>query len=228
MVYAYARTRNVVISLANNGDDCVVFMESSQLEAFSNGLDDWFTSMGFDMKVEAPVYTLEHIEFCQAHPVGIDSTTYIMVRDPIASLTKDSMALINANHPDSVASWCASVGTAGLAVYGCIPVLYAFYRYYCLQGDVKPRWAKTYAKRGFDYLRGTLDFSQTNVSEYSRFSFYLAFGIFPDEQVEMERYFSSLPPLVHCVPTHGSEVIPGLDASIDSLLSLARNASKNT
>jgi hypothetical protein len=228
MIWAYAKSRNVVISLANNGDDCVVFMESSDFGAFSDSLDDWFKGMGFDMKVEPPVYTFEHIEFCQAHPVAINETTYIMVRDPVASLTKDGMALINANHPDSVASWCASVGTAGLAVYGCIPVLHAFYAYYCRQGSVKPRWAKAYAKRGFDYLRGTLDFSKSSVSEYSRYSFYLAFGVFPDEQIEMERYFSRLPPLVHSVPTHGCEAIPGLDTSIDILLTLARNASKNT
>lgn len=227
MVWAYSRVRGVRLLLANNGDDCVVFMDERDLERFSTGLDHWFRGMGFDMKVEAPVREFELIEFCQARPVLIRNNDYIMVRDLTASLQKDSMALINANHPDAVASWCASVGVGGLAVYGCMPVYCAFYRYYARQGSVEPRWAKGYAKRGFDYLRGNLDFSHTPVSEESRYSFYCAFGLFPDEQIELERYFTTLPDIPHRVPSHSTEASPGLIPTFDDILQFARNASKN-
>lgn len=228
MVYAYSRQRGVVTALANNGDDCVVFMEADDLAAFMGGLDQWFLRMGFNMKVEEPVFTFEHIEFCQAHPVALAEDTYIMVRGPVNQLKKDAMALVNANHPDSIASWCASIGVGGMAVYGSMPVLSAFYAYYARQGVVVPKWSKSYITRGLDFLIGDLDFSKAPVTDESRYSFYLAFGVFPDEQVELEAYFRGLPDLKHALPTRSDEISPNLIPAFTEILRLAQNAAKNT
>ena len=69
MIFAYARDRGVKVDLANNGDDCVVFMGAEDEHRFSQGLDDWFDEMGFVMTKEPTVFDLHQIEFCQCKPV---------------------------------------------------------------------------------------------------------------------------------------------------------------
>ena len=64
MIYAYLEKRGVSGMLANNGDDCVVFMETRDLPVFMEGLSSWFLEMGFNMAIEAPVYSFEEVEFC--------------------------------------------------------------------------------------------------------------------------------------------------------------------
>ena len=64
LVWVYSKLRGVRVELANNGDDCVVFMERHDEPAFQRGLSSWFRSKGFAMAVEPTVDTLEQVEFC--------------------------------------------------------------------------------------------------------------------------------------------------------------------
>lgn len=92
MIKAYALSINVPLQLANNGDDCVVFMEQSDLPKFQCNLNTWFREMGFNMVVEAPSYEFEHIEFCQTRPV-FDGSMWVMCRNPWTATAKDSVLL---------------------------------------------------------------------------------------------------------------------------------------
>lgn len=218
LVWSYAQDRGVKCKLINNGDDCVVFMSSRQLSTFQHGLNEWFLELGYNMKVEPPVYEIERIEFCQAHPVAIGNGEYIMVRNIATALAKDSMALINADHPDSLGAWCATVGDGGTACYGGIPVLGSFYRYYSRLGKANPKWGKSYQVRGFDYLSRGMNFRDAVISPVTRCSFYVAFGILPVEQEVLESHFDNLGLMPRVIPRNPTECSPTLRLPLVKLL----------
>jgi len=190
MIKQYSLDRGVRTLLANNGDDCVVFMEAEDFARFSEGLDGWFRAMGFNMVVEPPCYQFEEIEFCQTHPVyvGPGFDDYLMVRHPKWAIAKDTMCIHGFQSDKIYKAWMHAVGTGGLAMTGGVPIFQDFYRSFVesgKQGKVhfhEQSWGVRSLQRGM-------------VREYSpvlpatRASFYWAFGITPDEQLCMEEFY---------------------------------------
>lgn len=198
MIRAYLDHKGVAGLLANNGDDCVVFMERSSLGTFMDGLDKWFEEMGFNMAVEPPVDEFEALEFCQTHPV-FDGECYVMCRNPITGITKDSVMLKCYDSPAFFKGWLDAVGTGGLALTGGLPIFQELYRAYQRSGQkrVVPEnllsWSNTYGKQGMNRAPGI-------VRPEARASFYTAFGVTPDEQIELEKYYSKLKIRAQAVP----------------------------
>lgn len=190
MIKQYSLDRGVRTLLANNGDDCVVFMEADDLARFSEDLDGWFRSMGFNMVVEPPCYQFEEIEFCQTHPVyvGPSFDDYLMVRHPKWAIAKDTMCIHGFQSDRIYKAWMHAVGTGGLAMAGGVPIFQDFYRSFVESGKEgkvhfhEQSWGVRSLQRGM-------------VREYSpipaatRASFYWAFGITPDEQICMEEFY---------------------------------------
>jgi len=187
MVWAYADEVGVKCRLINNGDDCTVIMDRKHAKEFRAGLDKWFEEMGFTMKVEDTVTILEHIEFCQSHPVCIRGQ-WTMVRNPHVAVAKDLTCVGAGIHGlAGFRKWLGAVGQGGEAIAGDVPVFHALYRYMQregLAGNVsKSTWL---ADSGFFRLaaRATRKFGAPTPE--CRVSFWLAFGIRPDMQVALE------------------------------------------
>lgn len=210
MVWAFANHVGVKCDLVNNGDDCVVIFDQSDLERFTQPLDTWFSELGFEMKVEPPAYELEHIEFCQAKPVQVAPGSWLMVRTLERALARDSMGLIVANHPDMVGAWASVCGSGGLSCYGGVPVLDALYRWFERQGTVHSRWAVNYDFGGMQFLSAGMNRRGLPIEHIGRYSFHIAFGLLPAEQIALESYFDSLPNLVRSIPSPALEVSPDL------------------
>jgi hypothetical protein len=192
MVHSYLKHVGVKARLANNGDDCVVFMERRDAERFTNGLSKWFLEMGFTMKVEAPVDVFEHVEFCQTKPVCVDGQ-YIMCRSPTKGLAKDSVCLAPDAGPNMLKTfgvWARGVGTAGCALASGMPIMQAAYLRMTQMGGTAPKTGKTIQGIGKHCglivgARG-LEARIREPSAGTRFSFWLAWGITPDEQTALE------------------------------------------
>jgi hypothetical protein len=152
------------------------------------------------------VYEIEKIEFCQAHPVAVEDG-YVMVRNLEASLAKDSVCLVRIDHPDSVAAWLGAVGAAGTALNGGIPVLDSMYKAYERSGVVVPKWAKDYGVTGMSYLAHGMNRRGLPVLSKTRLSYYIAFGLLPDEQLMLERYFDNLS-IPRCLPVSPIDCFP--------------------
>jgi len=193
MVRAYAESCGVRLHLANNGDDCVVFMEQRDLGKFNAGLDSWFRAMGFNMAVEPPCYDFEAIEFCQTHPVwvGPDHDDYIMVRHPKWAISKDTMCIKSIDSEKMFLGWLHAVGTGGMAGAGQIPVFQEFYRTYIMSGKFYAKaedsqsWGVRALAKGMTRVYGP-------ISALTRASFYWAFGVTPDEQLCLEEFYGSV------------------------------------
>lgn len=191
MVYSYCLEKGISAKLINDGDDCVVFMEQSDESRFSDGLHTWFSEMGFNMKVEDPVYELEKLEFCQCSPVWTPDG-YIMVRNPWISLAKDCLSIKPLDCPSVMAKWCTEVGNCGLSLTGGIPVVSAFYRLLVdsFPGTVVGRMADDPVfETGMRIMARGMDRSGQQIHHKTRFSFYLAFGIEPERQELWEEYY---------------------------------------
>lgn len=193
MIRAYADSRRVRVLLANNGDDCVVFMEADDLARFSEGLDGWFHAMGFSMAVEPPCYTFEELEFCQTHPVWVGPGVhdYLMIRHPKRAIAKDSVCVHPWQTEDMFRGWMHAVGVGGLAMTGGVPVFQDFYRQYVRFGKHKSTAVSLQSW-------GVRQLEQGMVREYgcvlpaTRASFYWAFGVTPDEQLCLEDFYGGV------------------------------------
>lgn len=190
MVHAYAEARGVEVKLMNNGDDCVVMMESHDMEKFNQGLDGWFIDMGFRMVAEEPVYQLHQIEFCQMHPIEIGDTCR-MVRNVIPSLRKDTITVHNLGNGATREAWCTAVGTGGLSLTGGVPVVQNFYKCYqrigCMRSS-KFTSDATFAT-GMKLMSKGMNEQYREPDAWTRVQFYEAWGITPDEQVAIEKYY---------------------------------------
>ena len=185
MVYSYAQSCGVKINLANNGDDCVVFMEQEDLERFSAGISKWFSEMGFRLTFEPPAYNFEAIEFCQMHPVLIGDE-WRMVRTPRVAFEKDTMCTLTVSREEYLA-WLAGVSECGLATASGVPVMQEFYVNLraAAGGRVAPERLVEYT--GMKHLSRGMVSKVVPVDEASRYSFWLAFGVDPDTQVAIEQ-----------------------------------------
>jgi hypothetical protein len=202
MIHAYLLHRGVNGQLANNGDDCVVFIERHDLPKFSEGLFDWFWDMGFNMQIEKPVFEFEQVEFCQCKPV-FDGVVWRMCRNPVSALAKDSVLL----HPNATENyfrlWLNAIGLGGIAISGGMPIFQSFYQM-CVRNGITSYVSKQNSKTKTMadavellpfYMRETGMKGRETVSPVTpecRASFWAAYGTTPDEQICLEKYYDGM------------------------------------
>ncbi|APG76495.1 hypothetical protein 2 [Hubei tombus-like virus 7] len=188
LVRQYVLERGVVAKLANNGDDCLVFMERRDLKRFSDGLQSWFLRFGFNMTVEQPSVEFEECEFCQMRPVYADG--WIMVRNPRAALSKDTMAL--GDTAKLYKQWIHSVGTAGLSLYGHLPLFRALYSRMreCGEpsrvGKSNQAWNSGFMQLSLRATSTAAELLARPITDECRVSFAKAFDISPSLQAVLE------------------------------------------
>lgn len=185
MVHEFLRQIGVPAKLANNGDDCVLFFNRGDLRKVARQLPQWFLLRGFQMEVEDPAYEFEQIEFCQQRPV-FDGSVWIMTRSPHKGLAKD-VVHIRPNMGSvakDYASWASSVGIAGLAAYGGIPVVQEVYLHMSRLGK-GTREIDRYSGLGAAAHR--MNRSYQTPTAAARASYCRAWGIEPSHQVLLEQ-----------------------------------------
>lgn len=193
LIYAYACRCGVNIELANNGDDCVVILEQECLERFMTGLVGWFETYGYRMAVEAPVFELEKVEFCQSRVVMRDGDA-LMVRNLTNSIRKDPICLIPVHTPGVLQMWYRAVGDCGLSITAGMPVLQEYYKMYQRSGKDYSEGFVQHVFKNTSHLtrmRGITS-KERIVTAASRCSFYYAFGILPALQIEIERTYATM------------------------------------
>jgi hypothetical protein len=188
LIWVYARLRGVTIELANNGDDCEVFMEQHDEARFRAGLSDWFKSKGFAMSVGDTVHEFERVDFCQTRPVEL-STGWRMVRKLDACLNKDPMCLLSVPNNTVFRKWLMGVGTCGSVLSQGVPVLSAFYGAFTRHGLACSEGMMMEIFKNRSQLRLAQGVAPAVIDARARVSFYYAFGVTPDQQLEMERFF---------------------------------------
>jgi hypothetical protein len=181
MVFVWKQVEGINISFINDGDDGVIFMDESD-QHHINSFKLFFKRLGFDMKVEDPVSVVEQVGFCRCRPV-FTTLGYKMVRDIDESLSKDALTWKPIEHKSYWNKLRQSMSKCGLALASDIPILCQYYR---LMGRGAGRCTTNLPDSGLKRLSEGLT-SPSIVHPRTRYSFYLAFGILPDEQRAWEK-----------------------------------------
>jgi len=180
IVLWYLESNHIHARLHNNGDDCTVILEHRDLQLM-DGIDDCFTHFGFRLTREPVVYEFERIEFCQTRPV-LTSTGWRMVRNPYTAISKDCVSLLSWSNEVEFQRW-RNAAECGITLTKGVPVWERWYQ---------TLWAPQTAEYAVDSICETgMGFLSRGIvggeiTQDSRYSFYLAFGILPDDQVALE------------------------------------------
>lgn len=191
LVWEYATERGVTVELANNGDDCVVFLDKTNEPHFTDGLESWFKTKGFSMAVEPTVDVFEQVEFCQARPVQL-GTGWRMVRNVVSCLKKDPICLLSIPNQKVYEKWLYAVGECGGILCSGVPVLQHFYNVMLNHGTKCSEGMKKEIFKNRSVLYQLQSLTAGDITPSARVSFYYAFGITPDWQIEMEKHFESM------------------------------------
>jgi len=174
--------------LANDGDDCVLIVEIEQANILKKYIRSWFRGMGFTMKLEEDVTVFEKIEFCQSHPVWT-SDGYVMTLSPKNGLAKQCLSINHIPNGNAMKRWLSTLGKGGMTLAGQIPIWQEFYQH-CIKSSNGAKIIKgdPTMRTGF-YMHTIKDMRREygTIHPRTRYSFYLAFGISPAEQVIRER-----------------------------------------
>lgn len=203
IVIAYCEHVGIQFRLANNGDDCVVFCDRRD-ERELDGLESWFLDFGFTLTRESPCYELEHVEFCQFHPVCCGNG-WRMVRDPRVAMSKDCVALVGWDKESEVRAWAHAIGSCGISLTRGVPVWEAWYHRLLRVGEEASAGVRErVAECGLSYAAAGVQ--ACSVTEECRYSFYKAFGILPDLQVALEAEYAHPCELTPITPVTSSHV----------------------
>lgn len=192
MVHQFFRELNVNAKLMNNGDDCVIICERSDVVEIIKSIPEFFHKFGFTMEVEKPEDVFEKVEFCQTQPV-YDGAKWIMVRKPRTAISKDLCCLLPLQSEDNYKEWLTAVSECGMALNGGIPVMQNFYSKLNLGAK------RTGLTSQGEFLAGGLAYAArgmhrkfTPCTDEARVSFWKAFDITPDLQVALEAWYDDI------------------------------------
>jgi hypothetical protein len=195
IVLKFVRSEGITnFQIADNGDDIILIIEEKtwQGPSFSDRLKKWWLRFGFQVKLENIARSPEEMTFCRTQPVW-DGETWTLVRDPRIYLSKDILTTKSIQNEAAWNTQRRSVAFSGKAIAGNLPVYCEFYKM-LMRGAEEGAVDKNQRNSGlWRWARG-MSRQFAPPTDASRFSFFKAFGITPDQQVILEEYYRSIVP----------------------------------
>lgn len=189
IIHSWCQRYCIDIELANNGDDCVIFLERVDLPKLESTIHGWFKRFGFVIETEEPAFEFEEVEFCQTRPVRL-STGWRMVRLLRSCLVKDPMCLLSVPNHRVFRKWCGAVGECGRILCSGVPVHMSFYSMFEKNGEKCNDRMRDYVFKNTSQLVLAKDLAQSVIDVEARVSYWFAFGVLPDDQRLLERKFA--------------------------------------
>lgn len=202
ILHALIVKERLVLELVNCGDDFTIIGEECDVRRFQKLAPQFFSTFNMVLKMEPIVHEIELIVFCQTQPVYVDGC-YRMVRDPRTAMVKDSTSIDNLDNITKRVKHLHAISCSGIATHGGIPIFQDFYKSLARNSQFLRTFIKS--KRGSkrSYHTSLKDCSMTywgrnlvtryndQITDKTRFSFYLAFDIDPVEQLYIENYYKT-------------------------------------
>lgn len=189
MTYAMKKHLNIPMLMYIDGDDFIIFVERSVSHLVT---PDWYKQFGMVTKVDNSTSVIEEIEFCQSRPV-FNGVGYTMVRNPLRMLARLQW-MVGKKHPKHVVNYLTSIGLCMMSLGVGLPV--------------EQYVGSTLASLGGRYIQTDLHYRANKMkmkpgraqivvpSDLVRSSYYAAWGITPDEQMELEKIIIREPILI--------------------------------
>lgn len=181
------------VSLIDDGDDHFYLMEEQQLAQFQRIWPRFWPQTGFHFRVEGVVRKLESILFCRTQPVRTPEGV-VMVRRPQDVLGKDLNATNPVYKPTELRTWMRAIGDCGMSVYCDQPVYSEMYRMLIRESAGKKSRLSLdpTLETGLFWLAQGVTGRTSVVADSTRLSFFEAFGITPEMQINMEDYYRGM------------------------------------
>lgn len=192
-ILAIVRAVPYLVEVYDDGDDCVLMCERSQLADLRARLLRAFTDIGQVLKFESEATVFEKIVFCQTQPVWTDEG-WVMCRDPRVAISKDLCTTLDIRRLDTFRQYCATIGDCGIAVAGGVPVFNAFYLHLRrIGGHGKRLWDQPlFDSWGVMHMAKSMRRRPAEPSTAARLSFGVAFDMSPGMQRSLERYLEAV------------------------------------
>lgn len=194
MLWSFMAEAGAPYRLVNDGDDSVLVVSRKHVAQVEGTIQQWHARLGFSLRIDGKADVLERVVFCQSSPVNL-GTHWMMVRNPRKAVSQD-LSSTNIVDRRSAMAHCAAVGTCGGFLSRGIPVLQSFYSAARrLGGDydgAKTARSAVYSGSGLFYQAKRADQSSpliVPISDQTRVSFWLAFGVTPAQQLALESSF---------------------------------------
>jgi len=175
-----------------DGDNALVFLPKCYLDLVSRDFADLcLRYSGHEVTLEKPVSVLEQIRFGQSAPIRLGhGLGWTMVREPAKVLSGMGASHIHLQSAKFGARWLHGVARCELSLARGVPVLQAAALKLLTTTDSR-RQVSSDTYRDYFVVGGWLaqEKDAIPVSQEARSSYYLAFGVTPDEQMLVERSF---------------------------------------
>lgn len=222
MLWSYMASLGIKYRLVNDGDDSVLIVSRRDVARIESTIQQWHLRLGFDLRIDGKADVLEEVVFCQSSPVFI-ADRWMMVRSPSKAVSND-LASTNIVDMPSARAHCAAVGTCGGFLSRGVPVMQAFYsaarRFGGHIDGARVARSTVYAGTGLFYQAKKADQTSplcTPISDKTRVSFWLAFGITPAQQLSLEAAFDAEHTLGHIEDHRYPKYSQATDPSPESL-----------
>ncbi len=181
----------VYFDLFDDGDDCLLIVESADLEKVLGELPKLMLSCGHELKIEHVASEMADVEWCQSKPV-FDGVKWKFVRNPFKVM---SCALVGTrwlNVPKNVRlEYLSGIAQCELTLNAGVPVLEEYARALLRNSHgANPRF-DTNSGEWWRYVRELRYRGPSEITHDARLSFAVAFGVTVEEQFGMEQYLRS-------------------------------------
>lgn len=219
MVFVAMAILNVKrFEVVDDGDDCLVLVERSELMRLTTALPQVFLSFGQELKIENIASSVQDIVFCQGKIVlGADGWTF--ARNWRKVLSQSCCGTKHWNDPNMVRPMFGLIGDCENAVHRGIPILQAFATrlrelscgYRCRLQHLD----SSYQYRISNYQLGDINsLVAGEVTWEARAVFEKAFGVDPSTQIAIENALRAWTPTEHLRDV-GEEFVGGWPQQLD-------------
>jgi hypothetical protein len=174
--------------IADDGDDCALFVESSIAAEVTRFLPQWFGLLGHDLKIESTARKIEDVTLCDARIVRVGGVRTMITRP--ARVIGKARVHTKCYKAAFIQDYVATVGQCLLAVNSGVPVLQAQALAFRRAGKMLPQMPGTFMyKLRPEEVRSA---KPTRVTDQAREDFSQCFGVAIQDQLIAERWFNNL------------------------------------
>jgi len=178
----------------DDGDDCIIIIERSELPIFTQKVSQAFLEMGMEMKIDAAVDNIHKVNFCRSNIVEFQPGKVKFVRNYVDVMSKALCGVRNWDNETYRSRTIHATGTCELVLNLGVPILQEF-ALALLRGTSgtgiqhAPDGLQLRTRRELKQLGmlDTLDIQPQEIHPIARHTFWLAFGVDEERQLRIER-----------------------------------------
>jgi hypothetical protein len=185
--------------ILDDGDDLLLFVSPANLALFEREGVSWFKQCGHELKLENYASCLEEIFFCQSRPIRVSEDRWRMTRDLARTFWGCTATYKHHGSLTALKRWLKAVGIGLHATHPGIPVLqHLGALLYRSAGEsrtfsLEQLESRYLEQEGIAHLfTDDYDCTPTEISDRTRISFQLAYGIAPARQRQIEWRLNSI------------------------------------